>query len=129
LTRIFHVLRLFFMVAVMVGASNAARAQVQLLMLDEVGCVYCEQWTEEIGDAYHKTAEGKIAPLIRIDISDELPEYITLDSVGVYTPTFILLVDGQETGRITGYPGEDFFWWMLEVMLEKLPETMEAEGS
>ncbi len=44
-----------------------------------------------------------------MSIYDELPESITLDSVAVFTPTFVLLVDGQETGRITGYLGEDFF--------------------
>lgn len=38
----------------------------------------------------------------------------------MYTPTFILLEDGQEVGRIEGYPGEGFFWGLLGKMLEKL---------
>ena len=33
-------------------------------------------------------------------------------------PTFILIGDeGDELGRIEGYPGEDFFWSLLEAML------------
>jgi len=125
----FRFVRLAVLAAVFAGVSGAARAEVRLLMLDSVACPYCEQWTEEVGDAYHKTAEGRIAPLLRMSIYDPLPDGIVLDTVAVFTPTFVLLVDGQETGRITGYPGEDFFWWMLEVMLEKLPEQSEAEGS
>ena len=36
----------------------------------------------------------------------------------LYTPTFILVEGGQEIGRIEGYPGEDFFWGLLKMMLE-----------
>ena len=35
----------------------------------------------------------------------------------VFTPTFILVADGREAGRIEGYPGEDFFWGLLAKML------------
>jgi hypothetical protein len=34
-----------------------------------------------------------------------------------FTPTFVLMVDGIEVSRIEGYPGEDFFWGLLERML------------
>jgi thioredoxin-related protein len=34
-----------------------------------------------------------------------------------FTPTFILMDDGQELGRIEGYPGENFFWAVLEKLL------------
>ncbi len=110
--------------------SSVARAEVRLLMLDSQGCAYCEAWTAEVGDAYHKTSEGRIAPLLRQNIRDDLPQGVALKSAAVFTPTFILLDNGVEIGRITGYPGEDFFWWMLENMLDELPELeTEAEGS
>jgi hypothetical protein len=38
-----------------------------------------------------------------------------------YSPTFVLAQDGQEIGRIEGYPGEAFFWGLLERLLEQLP--------
>ena len=34
-----------------------------------------------------------------------------------FTPTFVLVDDGREIGRIEGYPGEDFFWGLLERLL------------
>lgn len=105
----------------------SAQAETRLLMLDGVGCIYCEMWTEQVGDAYHKTDEGRRAPLMRQDIHADLPEGVEITSAAVFTPTFILLVDGKEANRITGYPGEDFFWWMLNNMLNELPEP-EAEA-
>ena len=38
-----------------------------------------------------------------------------------YSPTFVLADDGREVGRIEGYPGEDFFWGLLENLVLKLP--------
>ena len=35
-----------------------------------------------------------------------------------FTPTFILVNDGAELGRIEGYLGEDFFWALLGMLLK-----------
>jgi hypothetical protein len=93
-------------------------AEIRLLMLDEAGCFWCARWTEEIGPVYPKTAEGRTAPIIRQDIRAPLPDGVTLDTRARYTPTFVLLVDGAEAGRIEGYPGEDFFWALLGMLFE-----------
>ena len=42
---------------------------------------------------------------------------VTLKSPIRYTPTFVLVEDGQERARIEGYPGEFFFWPRLENLL------------
>jgi len=38
----------------------------------------------------------------------------------VYTPTFVLVDKGKEIGRIRGYPGEGFFWGLLQQLISKL---------
>ena len=92
-------------------------------MFEEDWCHWCERWNEEIGVIYDKTEEGQRAPLVRVDIHDKFPEGLVLKSRPQYTPTFILVQDGQELGRIEGYPGEDFFWGLLGRLLEKAPTT------
>lgn len=98
--------------------AAAAEGTAQLFMVESPGCHYCLQWKDEIGPIYPKTAEGKFAPLHMIDIDDPLPAGITFQRKAVYTPTFVLVQHGQEIGRIEGYPGEDFFWGLLEMMLK-----------
>lgn len=93
----------------------------ELVMVEEQGCHWCEQWKEEIGVVYHKTDEGRAAPLRPVDIHD-LPADLTLHSRPQFTPTFILVENGEEVGRIEGYPGEDFFWPLLARLIEKLPK-------
>ncbi len=101
---------------------NDARA-AELIMLEQPGCSWCERWREEIGIAYPKTEEGRLAPIRFVDITEPWPE--DLDGVAHerLTPTFVLVEEGVEVARLRGYPGEDFFWPMLGQMLEKLPHA------
>lgn len=87
-----------------------------LVMVEQAGCHYCEQWHAEIGPIYPKTEEGKQAPLRLVNIRD-LPSDVAFVSKPVFTPTFVLVEDGQELGRIEGYPGDDFFWFLLGKLL------------
>ena len=57
-----------------------------------------------------------------IDIDAPLPEGISIVSNPIYTPTFVLVNNGEEVGRILGYPGEDFFWGLLDRMIDKMEE-------
>lgn len=94
----------------------------ELVMFDSPACSYCERWEEEIADIYPKTEEGQQAPLRRVSIHDSLPADLNKIHGIVYTPTFVLVDDGREVGRISGYPGEDFFWGFLETLVAKLPK-------
>ena len=99
--------------------ATVVRAETLLLMAEEPGCVWCARWNAEIAEIYPKTVEGKAAPLRRFDIRDGAPDGVTLDRKLHYTPTFILVRDGLEQGRIEGYPGQDFFWGLLGQLLER----------
>ena len=99
-------------------AARPAVAELSLLMVEQMGCVYCERWDREIAPAYPLTDEGAAAPLRRIDLRDPVPEDVSLERRAAFTPTFVLLDDGVEVGRIEGYPGEDFFWPLLAALIE-----------
>jgi len=92
----------------------------ELVMFESAGCEWCEAWNEDIGVVYDKTSEAKIVPLRRVDIDDDWPaDLIKLDGL-MYTPTFVIIDDGREVGRIIGYPGEDFFWQLLNEIIKKI---------
>ena len=97
----------------------------ELVMFDSPTCDWCEVWDEEIAPVYGKTEEGRAAPLRRHSIHDERPDDLKHLKGIVYTPTFVLMDQGKEIGRIAGYPGEDFFWFMLDELLTKVPAKNE----
>ncbi len=112
-------MRLFVIVFALLWAGLSAAAETRLVMAEAEGCMWCEKWEAQIGPIYPKTAEGKAAPLMMVNARVPMPEGITLKRPIVFTPTFILTVDGQEIERIEGYPGEDFFWGLLGMMLKQ----------
>ena len=89
---------------------------VELVMVEQHGCHWCEQWNADIAPAYSKTSEGEFAPLRRVDLR-ALPDDLVFDARVIFTPTFVLMDDGAELARIEGYPGPDFFWPLLAEML------------
>lgn len=106
-----------------------ASAETVLLMGEQIGCHWCERWDEEIGPIYPKTAEGKVAPLQRFDIHVGVPDGITLERPVNFTPTFVLVRDGVEVARLEGYPGEDLFWTMLSVVMQRAEIELKPESS
>lgn len=106
---------------------TALYAETFLLMAEEEGCVWCAKWNQEIAPIYPKTSEGQLAPLRRYDLHSETPDVQFMRRVH-FTPTFILVTDGQEMSRIEGYPGPDFFWGLLAMMIEKAHITFDGNG-
>lgn len=95
---------------------SLTRPGLSLLMVEEDGCSYCRRWHAEVGPGYALSSEGKAAPLVVRDRFD--PQVRGYGRV-IYTPTFILLENGEERGRILGYPGADFFWTMIGDLIER----------
>lgn len=113
-----------FFITVLMWLATVPLHAAQLVMIEEEHCVYCEKFNREIAPAYPKTAEGKMAPLRRIDLGDEWPEDLANIKQESLTPTFILIQNGREIDRLHGYQGDEFFWYLLGEMLKKLePES------
>jgi len=109
--------RLFvtFLLAMSMLAAPAQAAE--LIMYRSAGCPYCAAWDRAIGPIYEKTDIGRRTPLRHVDVGSRSQPAIALKSPVRFTPTFVLVHEGRELGRIEGYPGEDFFWGLLERLM------------
>ena len=119
--------RLFYALVFLILALPASAGE--LVMFESPACPWCRQWEEDIGRIYDKSAEGRVLPLRRVDMKDRRPA--DLEHIGgiVYTPTFVVLSNGIEVGRMQGYPGEDTFWWMLGAFAEKITAASRTVSS
>ncbi|MCB1337785.1 MAG: thioredoxin family protein [Maritimibacter sp.] len=95
----------------------AFAGELRLIMFEKEGCVWCARWHAEIGPAWPNSAEAKSAPLTHHDLHDALPEGVTLARPVAFTPVFVLLDDGVEAGRVEGYPGDNFFWFLIDELI------------
>lgn len=115
LIRVLRALALFW-----ASSAPIALTAETLHMIERPGCAWCARWHEEIGPAYPKTPEGRFAPLKKVWLRDGAPEGVHYAQPVVFTPTFILVSDtGEELARLTGYPGADFFWPLLDQLLRE----------
>lgn len=105
--------------AAVIPSTGPAWAELRLLMFEQPGCAYCAEWDRVIAPIYPLTQEGRAAPLDRVQIRGDYPQDVRLTARPTFTPTFVLVSDGAEAGRIEGYPGEDFFWGLLGQMLDE----------
>ena len=108
-----------------IGSTMGADA-AELLMFETKGCPWCAAWNREVGPGYSKSTEGHRAPLRRLDVADAAKENIAFASPLNVSPTFVVVEKGREVGRITGYPGADFFWGLLDLIVAKLDRLGDA---
>ncbi|WP_372674759.1 thioredoxin family protein [Aquicoccus sp.] len=105
--------------ALALALSVLPAVAAELIMVEQKGCSHCIAWKDTIGPIYPKSPEGEFAPLRVVDIREGAPDGVRYDRPVTFTPTFILVEDGTEIGRIEGYPGEDFFWSLLDMLLKR----------
>jgi hypothetical protein len=105
------------LIAAAILAPAALAAELQ--MYRRAGCPWCAAWDREVRPIYPKTDIGRQVPLRMLDLDRERPR-ITLKRPIIYTPTFVLVENDREIGRIEGYPGDAFFWGLLENLVRQL---------
>ena len=115
-------LKRIYLGIVMACTAAVSVSATELVMVEQHGCHWCEKWNAEISHIYPKTEAGARAPLRRVNLRD-LPSDITFASRPVFTPTFVLVDDGEELARMEGYSGDIFFWFLLEKMLDAHPDA------
>ena len=104
--------KLAWAVAVGLCLSLLAAAS-ELVMFERAGCGWCARFNAEIAPIYSRTDEGRALPLRRVDLGQQLPADLAGIDPGAFTPTFVVVDQGREIGRIRGYPGDAFFFGLL----------------
>lgn len=114
-------LRALALAVTLLPFAPAGLGAAELIMLEQPGCPWCARFNAEIAPAWSKTEEGQRAPLRRVDITEPWPEDLAGIPKERFTPTFILLESGREIGRLRGYAGDQFFWYLIGELIEQLP--------
>ncbi len=91
-------------------APVANSANMQLIVMEAEGCIYCNVFRRDVLPSYEASERGKDLPVRFVDVNDVAKTAIELQSPIDILPTFVVTKDNREIGRIPGYMGpEDFF--------------------
>ena len=103
-----------FALALPFAASlQTAAADSRLIMVTSEYCPSCQAWELDVGKVYDKSPYATTLPLTRVEIGLKMPGGVTLQKPVVGTPTFLILHNGQEINRRSGYFDAEMFWWWL----------------
>lgn len=103
---------LFFMAII-----HNAVADARLIMVTSEHCPYCQAWERDVGAVFNKSLYAAKLPLTRVEIGSKIPNNILLKEPVIGTPTFLIILSGQEIDRQRGYVDEEiFYWWLSEHM-------------
>lgn len=111
----------------LVSISPTLAQTFELVMFERAGCPYCVRWDREVGAVYPLTPQGRQAPLRKVNLDKGKPA-IALETPVRFSPTFVLMKDGREVGRITGYMDNAMFWGVFAKMIER-HTTSETQGA
>ncbi len=93
--------------------------RLELLVFEADGCPMCDVFRRDILPQYQAGAAATRAPLRFIDIGKTDPDTLALRSGLSQVPTAVLMQDGREVDRITGYVGPSNFFRMLDTLLSR----------
>ncbi|MEQ1651868.1 MAG: thioredoxin family protein [Hyphomicrobium sp.] len=83
---------------------------LQLVVMEAEGCIYCSIFRRDVLPSYEVSERGKDMPVRFVDVNDVPKTGIELQSPIDILPTFVIVKDNHEIGRVPGYMGpEDFF--------------------
>jgi thioredoxin-related protein len=114
---------------ILTSVAPVSATAAELVMFTRDGCPWCARFEREVAPAYHRTEEGQRAPLRRVELKAGGSNLAGLAAPVIAAPTFVLFADGRETGRITGYQGDDAFWGLLGKMLADMPSPIHRSGT
>jgi hypothetical protein len=113
----------FASAAVAVLSLSSPGLASELVMFERPGCGWCARFNAEIAPIYARTDEGRALPLRRVDLARPLPADLAGIDPGAFTPTFVVVDQGREIGRIRGYPGDAFFFGLLGRIMSATSEA------
>jgi thioredoxin-related protein len=91
-----------------------------LVMVDWNACPHCWQFHRQVEAEYPASHEGHLAPLRRVSVLKKWPSDLQDIKPAYATPVFILVDNGHEIGRFSGYSDPTLFYREVDQLIAKM---------
>jgi len=90
-----------------VQAPARSGISIELIVLEAQGCIYCDVLRRELGSLQRASSAARSVPIRFVDIAQLDDRTPLLEMPVTIVPTAVLLRDGREVDRISGYAGPE----------------------
>ena len=96
------------------GIEPTARiTSMEVIVFEHPDCLYCAVFRRDVAPGYQRSAPAAEAPLRYVDIAKSDIRPLRMKEGIDMVPTAVLMKNGEEVGRISGYWGREGFFRML----------------
>ena len=99
--------------------STEPASRLELVVLEVKNCTICSLVRTNIQPAYERSPHARAVPLRYVDITSIDEMGLGLKARVDTVPTVVLLRDGAEVDRITGYVAPETFFHALKYMMDR----------
>jgi hypothetical protein len=91
----------------------ASPTRMEILVFETERCVYCRIFRRDVVPQYETSQRARIAPIRFVEATTANHKALGLDGPITILPTVVVMREGRESGRITGYLGPEPFFHMI----------------
>ncbi len=99
------------------SAVTPAIVAQELIVLEAPNCIYCSIFRRDVLPGYQKSKRVAELPIRFVDLNDPAFAQLKLTSSVDIVPTVVLMREGREADRISGYTGPEAFFHSVSRML------------
>lgn len=93
----------------------------ELVVMEAPGCIYCDLFRRDVLPTFQSSERGREMPVRFVDLNDEAAEKLATDGPVDVVPTFLIMKNQREIGRIPGYVGPEFFFHSINHVISSAP--------
>lgn len=93
----------------------------ELVVMEADGCIYCRLFRRDVLPAFEASEQGRQMTVRFLDINNLESSKLELQSAVDIVPTFVVVRQGKEIGRIPGYVGPENFFHSIDYLLAAAP--------
>ena len=101
------------------ASAPTSSVGLEFLVLEVKSCHVCELVRAHILPPYERSATAREAPMRFVDLNAVDEAQLGLTAPVTTVPTIVLMREGQEVARLTGYTGPQIFFQAVPEMLAR----------
>lgn len=104
------------------GTTPQAQVEdLQIIVMEAPGCIYCSLFRRDVLPSYEASTRARTVPVRFLDVNDLEKAQLDLTAPVDIVPTFVVVKDKRELGRVPGYIGPETFFHALNHILGQAP--------
>lgn len=100
-------------------SSPASASRLELVVFEVRSCLICSLVHQHIHPLYQQSPQSRTAPMRFVDLNEVDEKALGLTTPITTVPTIVLMEEGREVARLTGYTGPEIFFQALGAMLAR----------